>query len=167
MSEFTGKLKILIIIVVGVAILGGFGFIGNLFIGDDNTESSYDVKENESYEYDEEENNDDESSEYNKAEPSIWMRESEIIKLLGKPDSIEVSKDFDKMTALHRYKNYEWDNGAYKVEIGYIRHFSNKVDDYIEYPEDNGYVKRIWYYDEDGVIQCMDELDFNKKGIYQ
>ena len=78
----------------------------------------------------------------------VGMRESELRStILGAPDSVEKSLDFDVKVPRARHKTYKWEltseHGWYKVTVRYRRHNSRRFDDYEDLPADNGYVSDI------------------------
>ena len=97
--------------------------------------------------------------------PYLLMREADLEKTkLGKPDAVEKSFGFDEMDLSHRSKEYTWgeleNHTFFSVTIRYERHLSHKVDDIETYPENNGYVSEIYYYDsETGAYVREDEYD--------
>ena len=102
--------------------------------------------------------------EYGQDYPQLGMREEALpYTKLGEPDRITKCKDFDHLQPRAQSKEYEWGEplkpGYFSVKIRYKRHLSNRVDDYVEYPSDNGYVFSIYYYDEYGQSHSLDMLD--------
>lgn len=97
--------------------------------------------------------------------PYLYMREADIESTaLGKPDKVEKSLNFDVMDEGHKSKEYTWgsvdDNTYWSVTVRYERHFSNNVDDVEVYPDDNGYVSSLYYYDQEtGYYKSVDEYD--------
>lgn len=96
--------------------------------------------------------------------PYVGMREEQLqYTSLGKPDSIEKCRDFDKLQTRAQYKTYEWEStsehGWYKITVRYRMHNSHRVDDYVDLPTSNGYVSSITYTDENGMIQTEDYVD--------
>ena len=101
---------------------------------------------------------------YGQGYPQLGMREEALsYTILGEPDKITKCKDFDHLQPRAQSKEYEWGEplkpGYFSVKIRYKRHLSNRVDDYVEYPSDNGYVFSIYYYDEYGQSHSLDMLD--------
>lgn len=100
--------------------------------------------------------------EYGQDYPQIGMRE-EILPytILGEPKKITKCKDFDYLLPRAQSKKYEWGEsskpGYFSVTVQYQRHRSNRFDDYVEYPPDNGYVYSIYYYDKNGRSHHIDE----------
>ena len=83
--------------------------------------------------------------------PQLYMREADLTKTsLGKPDKIEECTDFDKLDADHKSKEYVWgsddDKNLWKVTVNYKRSRDGTVDNYEIYPDDNGYVSRLFYF---------------------
>lgn len=86
----------------------------------------------------------------------VGMRESQLEDtVLGKPDSVELCRDFYKLQTRAQSKTYEWestnDHGWYKVTVRYRKHNSNRFDDYEDLPSDNGYVSSITWSNGDGI----------------
>ena len=102
--------------------------------------------------------------EYGEEYPCLGMREEALpYTILGEPDRITKCRDFDILEPRAQSKEYEWGEpfkpGYYSVTVWYKKHLSNRVDDYVEYPPDNGYVFSIYYYDEYGNSHNIDMLD--------
>lgn len=104
--------------------------------------------------------------------PTVWMREENLSSTkLGTPVSIELCFDFKSLRPERQYKTYKWGEwgkpNSGKATVEYVRHFSNKVDDYVTYTENNGYVSWVQYIDENGNLCTEDERDLHEAGIYQ
>ena len=110
---------------------------------------------------------------YSEKYPALYMSEKFITYTkLGKPSTIEKCSGFDHFVPRARYKIYTWgspdDRSTYfEVTVRYRRHWSNRFDDYTDYPDGEGYVTSILYYDSSGMCQHEDISDLHKKGIYK
>ncbi len=58
------------------------------------------------------------------------------------------------MVPLHRHKTYTWGDvhsaNWCRVDVWYQRHRSERFDDVEEFPEDNGFVYSVAYFDRNG-----------------
>lgn len=109
--------------------------------------------------------------EYGEEYPCLGMREEALpYTILGEPDRITKCRDFDILEPRAQSKEYEWSEplkpGYYSVTVWYKKHLSNRVDEYVEYLPDNGYVFSIYYYDEYGNSHNIDMLDIKKNQYY-
>ncbi len=82
--------------------------------------------------------------------PIVGMREEGLdYTQIGIHSSMEKCLDFDNLNKVHKQKEYYWQNiGEYvfiSVTVKYRKHNSNRVDDYEDYPDDNGYVYSVTY----------------------
>lgn len=119
----------------------------------------YDLEEIERKEHEEELKN-----EYGDKYPMVGMREEALpFTILGKPHKIIPCTDFYHLQPRAQYKDYYWGEpfkpGDYHVQVWYRRYRSNRYDDYVEYPSDNGYVFSVTYVDEYGRSHTIDDLD--------
>lgn len=134
-----------------------YTFTGSLVMQND--EVIYDQ-----YEIDQKKREQELREQYGDSYPTLGMREEALpYTILGKPDRITKCRDFDILEPRAQSKEYEWGepfkSGYYSVTVWYKKHLSNRVDDYVEYPPDNGYVFSIYYYDEYGNSHNIDMLD--------
>ena len=93
---------------------------------------------------------------YREKLPELGMSEQYIdCTKLGEPDRIEKCLNFEHLVPRARSKEYYWGNinnkeSYFHVTVWYRRHWSNRVDDYTDYYDGNGYVYSISYYGADG-----------------
>ena len=98
--------------------------------------------------------------------PSYGMRE-EVLRYcaLGKP-KIEKCNNFYGLVPRARYKTYTFGEPGNKnsgvVTIRFRFHYSNRSDDYIDYPSDNGYAASGYYFDADGIRYDFDHEGTNR-----
>lgn len=82
---------------------------------------------------------------------------------LEKPDKITKCPFFDSLEPRAQSKKYEWEKpctpGYCCIRVKYRKYLSNRVDNYIDYPSNNGYVFSIDYYDSYGNSHSLDMLD--------
>ena len=90
--------------------------------------------------------------------PFVGMREEYLrCTILGEPDSVEKCRDFDKLQARAKSKEYKWEETDehrwWKATVFYTDNKTGKVTDTVDLPSDNGIVFSITYTDENGVVQ--------------
>ncbi len=90
--------------------------------------------------------------------PCLGMREEGLpYTKIGKPDKVEPCLNFTHLDKEHKSKKYTWKNvdehiSELHVTVWYQQHNSHYVDDYTDYPDDNGYVESIWM-QKDGKVK--------------
>ncbi|MFI3325547.1 MAG: hypothetical protein R3Y35_05170 [Clostridia bacterium] len=82
--------------------------------------------------------------------PKAGMSESNLsYTILGEPDSIVKSLDFDAKLPRYRYKIYTWgtygQDGYCQVKVRYFRYTGDRFDEYKEYMDGYGYVDSVTY----------------------
>ncbi|WP_022755974.1 hypothetical protein [Butyrivibrio fibrisolvens] len=92
--------------------------------------------------------------------PIVGMREEGLdYTQIGIHSSMEKCLDFDILNKVHKHRKYYWRNiGEYvfiSVTVRYRKHNSNRVDDYEDYPDDNGYVYSVTYEKKENQLRVM------------
>lgn len=99
--------------------------------------------------------------------PQLGMSEKYInYTKLGKADSVEKCVNFEHLVPRARSKKFTWGSmddkeHYFSATVWYQRHWSNRVDDYTDYSDGEGYVFSITYFDANGMIHSEDMI-----GVY-